>query len=159
MNQRHQRRRPPHQHQLRPARRDRPEPLTFAGEVGVERVADDVWVVSLLGEHDLSTAEALDERLRGIHAHGTRIVLDLSDASFIDSTVVNRVAREARRDASSATPDLAIVAPAGSQPRRVMDLVRLPAVTVTETRADALGHVGLTDALGRGAGFGRSVSG
>jgi hypothetical protein len=158
MNQRHQRRHPPHHHESRPARRNRPE--LFAGEVGVERVADAVWVVSLLGEHDRSTAEALDQRLQGVHAGGTRIVLDLSDASFIDGTVVNRMAREARRDASSPTTDhLAVVAPAGSQPRRVMDLVQLRTVTVTETRADALGHVGLTDALGRGAGSGRSVSG
>lgn len=108
------------------------------GEVQVEHHGSDVWIVSLLGEHDLSNASELQDRLRDVHTHGTRVVLDLSRASFIDSTVIHCIANEAGKAARKPTSDLAVVAPTGSQPHKLLELVHLTTVRVTHTRDDAL---------------------
>lgn len=112
--------------------------MTSIGEVQVEHHGSDVWIVSLLGEHDLSNASELQGRLRDVHTHGTRVVLDLSRASFIDCSVLNCIASEAGQAARKPTSDLAVVAPTGCQPRKLLELVQLSTVRVTESRHDAL---------------------
>lgn len=112
------------------------------GEVRASHYGGDVWVVSLTGEHDLSNVGDLDERLEEVHTHGTRVVLDLAEASFIDSTVVTRVVREAAHAARTLADDLAVVAPAGSQARRVLELIQVGRVRIVESRDDALRAMG-----------------
>jgi len=63
------------------------EPLP--GAALVDRGYGDVAVVSLFGEHDLRTRDALRETLSGIVAEGRLPVLDLSAADYIDSSVLN----------------------------------------------------------------------
>src|SRR3954463_2406708 len=92
--------------------------MTPIGTVEVRRYHADLWVVALVDEHDLSTAGVIDERLAVVHSHGTRVILDLSQASFVDTSVIAVIVRERERAASSAEDDLAVVAPTGSQPRR-----------------------------------------
>ena len=120
---------------------------TSIGETRVEHGGGDLWIVGLHGEHDLATASALDEHLRQVHSHGTRVVLDLSQASFIDSSVISRVFSEAAQAATAHSSALAVVAPTGSQPRRVLELVQAARVVqIAEDRADA---VTLLDRMGR----------
>jgi hypothetical protein len=69
--------------------------------------------------------------------NGTRVVFGLSRASFIDSTVASRIIHLAR-DGGEAARDLAVVAPPGSQPRRVLDLIAANRLRVVESRAVAL---------------------
>ena len=116
--------------------------MTSIGRVEVQHHGSDVWIVTLLGEHDLSNASELQGRLREVHTHGTRVVLDLSRASFIDGSVINCIAGEAGQAARKPTSDLAVVAPTGSQPRKLLQLVQLTTVRVTESRDDALRAVG-----------------
>lgn len=59
------------------------------GAMLVDRGHGDVAVVSLIGEHDLRTRDALRETLQDLVAGGMRLVLDLSAADYIDSCVLN----------------------------------------------------------------------
>lgn len=111
---------------------------TGIGDIRVEPGGGDLWIVSLRGEHDFSNVADLDEALRRVHTHGTRVVLDLSEASFIDSSVIGSVVREARDDARRPGDDLAVVAPTESQARRVLELVHVECVRVVESREDAI---------------------
>jgi len=46
-------------------------------------------VVALVGEHDAYSAQRLENELAGLLEEGLRIVIDLRDASFIDSTTLS----------------------------------------------------------------------
>ncbi len=55
-----------------------------------ERSGEDVFVVSLAGEHDLYTAPKVQEELRSAIASGARtIVVDLTETTFLDSTMLH----------------------------------------------------------------------
>jgi anti-anti-sigma regulatory factor len=111
--------------------------MTPFGTVEVEHHHADLWVVALVGEHDLSTVSVIEQRLADVHLHGTRVILDLSTASFVDTTVIAVIVRERQRAASSEEDALAVVAPTGSQPRRALELVQLNGVLLAESRAEA----------------------
>lgn len=67
-----------------------------------ERSGEDVFVVSLAGEHDLYTAPMVQEELRSVIAAGARtIVVDLTKTTFLDSTMLHVLlgARNELRDA------------------------------------------------------------
>jgi anti-sigma B factor antagonist len=54
-----------------------------------EWAGEDIFVVSLAGEHDLYTAPKVQEELRRVIAAGARItVVDLTKTSFLDSTIL-----------------------------------------------------------------------
>jgi anti-sigma B factor antagonist len=79
-----------------------------------------VWLLSLHGEHDIATQPSLREQLGHVRAAGGPIVVDLSAAGFIDSTVVG-----ALLECVEAGATVLAVAPPGSAARRLADLVRL----------------------------------
>jgi len=107
--------------------------------VRVTEVAKHLWVVALLGEHDLSTADEVAAAISGVFDAGSNLVLDLSAASFIDSTVAQAVLRAQERVESNEEDELAVVAPIDSQARRVLELVGIGAVVrLCETRAAAM---------------------
>src|SRR5205085_9295160 len=85
--------------------------MTPIGTVEVRRYPADLWVVALVGEHDLSTADVIKERLTDVHSQGTRVILDLSQASFVDTSVIAVIVRERERAASSEEDALVVVAP------------------------------------------------
>lgn len=112
---------------------------TNIADIRVEHGGGDLWIVALHGEHDLTTASMLDEHLRQVHSHGTRVVLDLSQATFIDSSIISRVYGEATQAATTQGSAMAVVAPTGSQPRRTLDLVQAArALQIAEDRTDAV---------------------
>jgi anti-anti-sigma factor len=57
------------------------------GHLQVEQF-DDVVVVALEGEHDLSTASSLSERLQAFANQGHGVAVDVSEAEFVDLAVV-----------------------------------------------------------------------
>lgn len=58
-------------------------------DINAERASGDVWVIALSGEVDLYTAPEFKERMVELIEDGkTRIVVDLSAATFIDSTTL-----------------------------------------------------------------------
>src|SRR5207249_3765301 len=55
-----------------------------------ERSGEDIFVVSLAGEHDLYTAPTVQEEVRSMIAAGARaIVVDLTETTFFDSTMLH----------------------------------------------------------------------
>jgi anti-sigma B factor antagonist len=107
--------------------------------VEVDRVAEHVWVVALVGEHDLSTADAVRGAIDEAFAGGSSVVFDLSDASFIDSTVLAAMMEAGARVRAQATDEFVVVARQGSVPRRLLDLAGAAVwMDVYESREAAL---------------------
>lgn len=58
------------------------------------RSGDDIFVVSLAGEHDLYTAPKVQEELRSASAAGARVtIVDLTETMFLDSTMLTVLLR------------------------------------------------------------------
>jgi anti-anti-sigma factor len=113
--------------------------MSLPGSVAVDRVGPSSWVVELRGEHDLSTVEGLRTELDAIFAQGTTVVIDLSDATFVDSAVLNELVSAQRRVDADPNERLAVVAPGDGFPARVLNLVNLDRLlSIFETRAEAL---------------------
>jgi anti-anti-sigma factor len=67
-------------------------------------------VVALVGEHDAYTAERLENELNSLLDEGHRIVVDLRDAVFVDSTTLS-VLLAARLDAEKSSLGFALLLP------------------------------------------------
>jgi anti-sigma B factor antagonist len=61
----------------------------------VQHEAPGIAVVSMRGEHDLSTEPALSAALAEASAH-SHVLVDLSECKFVDSTVIAALLRVAR---------------------------------------------------------------
>ena len=98
-------------------------PDTPEGRIDVENRAG-VWVLSLHGEHDLATQPSLREQLEHVRAAGGPIVVDLSPATFVDSTIIGALL-ECATGIEANAPGVFAAAPPESAARRLADLVRL----------------------------------
>jgi anti-sigma B factor antagonist len=78
------------------------------GELAIERTDAGVAVLTISGEHDLSTAPILRRRLEGLLSESTAAVVDLSPATFIDSSILG-VILDGRRRAAAAGIGFAVV--------------------------------------------------
>jgi anti-anti-sigma factor len=58
---------------------------------------DDVVVISLVGEHDMTTADELTVAIDAAAAHRHGIVISLAEATFLDSAIVHRLYKGDRR--------------------------------------------------------------
>jgi anti-sigma B factor antagonist len=63
----------------------------------VERPRDGAVVVELLGEHDLATRDTTDELLAELVDSHDLVVVDVSEASYIDSSILHSMVRAHRR--------------------------------------------------------------
>ena len=71
------------------------------GEIALDRTEDGLAVLTISGEHDLSTAPNVRTQIDGLVAERTPIVVDLSAATFVDSSILG-VVLEGRRRAADA---------------------------------------------------------
>jgi anti-sigma B factor antagonist len=95
------------------------------GEIDVERGTRGVSVISISGEHDLSTAPDLRSRLATAIADGESVVIDLSQAEFIDSSILGALL-DARREAHAGGLGFAVALSNGARPvARVLDVTGL----------------------------------
>ncbi len=109
------------------------------GIVTVDRVGPSTWIVELHGEHDMTNSDRLRAELAMIFAQGTAVVIDLSAATFIDSSTVHELVAAQHRVDEVPNESLAIVAPKDGFAARVLDLLQAHTVLpIFETRADAL---------------------
>jgi anti-sigma B factor antagonist len=83
------------------------------GELALERKDDGLAVLTISGEHDLSTAPNLRRRLDGLLDEGVATVVDLSPATFIDSSILG-VILDGRRRAADAKIGFAVSRADGS---------------------------------------------
>jgi anti-anti-sigma factor len=112
------------------------------GRVEVSNVAQHVWVVAVQGEHDLSTLSQLDEAISQVFAAGSRMVIDLTETSFIDSSILGGLLRARERANQQSSDDLVVVAQPGTMPRRVIDMLGLCAcLPIFDTRQAALAAI------------------
>ncbi len=85
-----------------------------------------VTMITLHGEHDLSTSAELRTVVETVARPGARVVFDLSPATFIDSTILQSVIYAAEN-----ADGLAIVAPPDAPCRRVLELTRIADIVRT----------------------------
>lgn len=115
-------------------------------EIDDEQIDDRTHLIELTGEIDLYTAPAFKERLgQAIDQGRTRLVVDLSGATFIDSTTLGILVGGVKRlDGGGGA--LAIVCTAQSILKvfRVTGLDRV--FSIVETRDEALSEVAAGDA-------------
>lgn len=114
--------------------------MSELGDLEVEQLGG-VAVISLRGEHDLATAPAVERQLEALLGGGASVVVDLSQATFVDSSIVR-----ALYGADPAMTDrdrrMALAAPPGTPPRRLLDLVALAGIVPTfDSRDAAVAHV------------------
>ena len=102
-----------------------------------------IAVVAMFGEHDMSTAEAVAAQIDRLLDAGSRIVVDLAEARFVDSTVVGALVEGHRRaSADGRDHDLAAVVTPRTPPQRTWNLLRLDErVPTFPTRREAIAAV------------------
>ena len=93
-------------------------------EVRLERRADGIAVVVLVGEHDLATRGDIEAALEAALEHGDGVAVDLSDADFIDSSTLHVLVSAARRAAENGR-GFSIVLPKNGAVRQVFELTGL----------------------------------
>jgi anti-sigma B factor antagonist len=92
------------------------------------RVEQDAAVVTLRGEHEAYTADKLARHLTGLLAEGVSVVVDLREATFIDSTVVGvLLAARRRADAEGLRFALVLGSQTGWPVRRLLEVTGLDA--------------------------------
>jgi len=91
------------------------------GRVTTQHLDRDVWLVTAVGEHDLAVSPSIGDTLDDLERRfGTRIVVDLTPAEFIDSTVIAALARHSHRH-----DRVIVVVPPDSFARRLFRLFHL----------------------------------
>lgn len=70
---------------------------TDVGWCEVERPGDGVGVVVVRGEHDLTTAPEVSARLEALGAEARHVVLDVSQTTFLDSSILHVIYQFAAR--------------------------------------------------------------
>jgi len=92
-------------------------------QVTLEQLTADIWVVSLFGEHDISMVDALRDRLAEAFTHDPRLIIDLTQATFVDSTVLGVLFAVVNQSTSAAAGEtLALVVTPGSTVDRTIAL-------------------------------------
>jgi anti-anti-sigma factor len=95
------------------------------GEVVATRVGDQRWLVTLNGEHDLTTAGDLRSQFETIFRTATTVVIDLSNATFIDSSTLSALIHADRLAETGGCEQLGLVIVQDSPPDRLLTLAGL----------------------------------
>jgi anti-anti-sigma factor len=90
-------------------------------------------ICSLSGEHDLSTAAALQDAISAVLASHPRVVFDLSATRYIDSTILTTLVNQKKLLAER----MRVVAPPGGLARRILEVSGLAELLGTETTLSA----------------------
>jgi anti-sigma B factor antagonist len=111
------------------------------GEIGLERTDAGLAVLTISGEHDLNTAPELRRHFDGLLEDDAPILVDLSPATFVDSSILG-VVLDAHRRAGDAKLGFAVLqAPNGADAvARVLEITGLrEELPVHKNRDDAEG--------------------
>ena len=111
-----------------------------ANPIVLDETAGDVVVVVVEGEHDIYTAPTLRERLDEALGRGGGIVVDLTAATFVDSSVLGALL-DARRRAIEAGQGYVVCVGDTVEPgvQRILDITGLvPVLPVLQGRDEAI---------------------
>jgi anti-sigma B factor antagonist len=114
-----------------------------ANPIVLDDAAEDVVVVVVEGEHDIYTAPTLRERLDEALAREGGVVIDLTGATFVDSSVLGALL-EARRRALEAEQGFVVCVGDAVEPgvQRILDVTGLvPVLPVVNGRQAAIDAV------------------
>jgi anti-sigma B factor antagonist len=116
-------------------------PPMDARSIALDDSHGDVLVVVVRGEHDIYTAPGLRDRLdEALSANPTGVVVDLSGATFLDSSILGALL-EARRQAIESATGYAVCLGETAEPgvARILEITGLvPVFPVVGTREEAL---------------------
>jgi anti-anti-sigma factor len=103
-----------------------PPPELVIGQISSLAAAtvDDVAVIHLIGEHDLSTVDELKTAIADAIVDGLGVVVSLAQTTFIDSTVIHALVAGDKRLTKRGRRLVFYVEP-GSAPDRTLELCRL----------------------------------
>ena len=115
-------------------------------QVTLEQLTADIWVVSFFGEHDISMVDALRDRLAEAFSHDPRLIIDLADTTFVDSTVLGVLFAVVNQSTSAAAGEtLALVVTPGSTVDRTIALAGVtPPIVATYPSRDRYSRHGGT---------------
>jgi anti-sigma B factor antagonist len=111
-----------------------------ANPIVLDETAGDVVVVVVEGEHDIYTAPTLRERLDQALERGRGVVIDLTGATFVDSSVLGALL-DARRRALEAGQGYVVCVGESVEPgvQRILDITGLvPVLPVVGGRQEAI---------------------
>jgi anti-sigma B factor antagonist len=111
-----------------------------ANPIVLDETAGDVVVVVVEGEHDIYTAPTLRDRLDEALARGGGVVVDLTAATFVDSSVLGALL-DARRRALDAQQGYVVCVGEDVEPgvQRILDITGLiPVLPVIGGREEAI---------------------
>jgi len=116
-------------------------PQNESGELHVLAETDQIAVLRLEGEFDVANAPQIIEEGERLLADGQQVILDLSDATFIDSSVIHALLHV---EAVARQNDRVVVLQLGTAPivERVIEITKIDRVLRrVSTRAEALGRI------------------
>jgi anti-anti-sigma factor len=101
-----------------------------------------VAIVVLEGEHELFSAPKLQRQLEGLIGEGLALVIDLTEATFLDSSAVAVLLRARERADEAGVPFSIVVDDSTGEPvRRMFEITGLASILpVVHSRAEALPH-------------------
>ncbi len=114
------------------------------GSVVLDTSEPGVAIVTLEGEHELYSATKLQSRLHELIGEGVGIVVDLSRATFLDSSIVS-VLLQTRDEARAAETPFSIVIDdtTGESVRRMFEVTGLNSILpIVDSREAALSRAG-----------------
>jgi anti-anti-sigma factor len=121
---------------------DRGEEFVEKPQVNIRRVSD-ATVIELVGEHDLSTRRKVERALMDMDA-GEACVVDLSPATFIDSSILTVIVHATSQSGACATT--VVVAPPDSAAARLFEITQATSVvTVCSSLEEALDSIMVTE--------------
>ena len=112
--------------------------------VTADQIGRDLWLVAVSGEQDAATAPRIEELVRRVRRDGADLVIDLSEATFIDSSIAGILVRHALPADGAQSPGVAVVLASGGFPDRVLRVLgleqMLPAHRTRQEAQRALGR-------------------
>ena len=127
-------------------------------EVRVARLPGEIAVISLLGEHDVTTAWEVRNAIAFALDQGTHLVVDLSETEFIDSSIVHALVDSVQL-ASAQGLRISLQLQTHASVKRMLEIMLeisgLEALPVYGTRAEAIDAVRQTPDRSSAVGIGR----
>jgi anti-sigma B factor antagonist len=112
------------------------------GQLQLDTSEPGVAIVVLEGEHELFSAPKLQRQVEGLIGEGLSIVIDLTEATFLDSSVVAVLLRgRERADEAGVAFSIVLDDSTGEPVRRMFEITGLASILpVVGSRAEALPH-------------------
>lgn len=115
----------------------------WSSTIALDQIGRDLWLVVVGGEQDVATVERLREEIERASVAGGDVVVDMSQATFIDSSVAGLLVEHGPQSATDGV-SLALVIPAAGFPAKVLRLLevydQLPAYESRDEALQALGR-------------------